>query len=191
MIMDVAQSAFFCDGYARTTMSSIAARIGGSKTTLWSHFATKEALLAEIMRRAAQRLRTGLEAAIASHDGFEANLRRFCQTYIALICSVESIAAHRLVVAETRQFPELGHLFYEHSVAVPQQVLVGVIERAIAADMLAAADTAEMAELLRSLCHGRCFQRLMLGVVDTVSSEEIREDAEFVIDVVMRVSRRS
>lgn len=42
--IDAARSAFFSQGYARTVMSSIASQVGGSKTTLWSYFPSKEEL---------------------------------------------------------------------------------------------------------------------------------------------------
>src|SRR3546814_10314431 len=48
--VDAAREGFFANGYAGTTMSSIASTVGGSKTTLWSYFPSKEALFEAVVR---------------------------------------------------------------------------------------------------------------------------------------------
>src|SRR3546814_10973530 len=47
--VDAAREGFFANGYAGTTMSSIASTVGGSKTTLWSYFPSKEALFEAVV----------------------------------------------------------------------------------------------------------------------------------------------
>src|SRR4026208_346391 len=49
-IIGVARRSFLNNGYAATTMSSIAAELGGSKGTLWSYFPGKEELFAAVLR---------------------------------------------------------------------------------------------------------------------------------------------
>src|SRR5258708_8438615 len=43
-ILDVAQQVFLKEGYAAASMSTIAARLGGSKGTLYNYFRSKEEL---------------------------------------------------------------------------------------------------------------------------------------------------
>src|SRR5471030_3424689 len=43
-ILDVASEVFLAQGYAATSMSEIAARLGGSKGTLYNYFRSKEEL---------------------------------------------------------------------------------------------------------------------------------------------------
>jgi AcrR family transcriptional regulator len=50
-IIRVAAELFDSQGYERTSMSAIAARVGGSKATLYSYFASKEGLLQAILDR--------------------------------------------------------------------------------------------------------------------------------------------
>jgi TetR/AcrR family transcriptional repressor of mexJK operon len=49
-ILDVARSVFSEEGYAATSMSSIAARLGGSKGTLYNYFKSKEELFGAYAR---------------------------------------------------------------------------------------------------------------------------------------------
>src|SRR3546814_5241647 len=49
-ILAIARRHFLARGYAATTMSAIAADVGGSKATLWNHFKSKDDLFAELVR---------------------------------------------------------------------------------------------------------------------------------------------
>src|SRR5471030_1490574 len=48
-ILDVASEVFLAQGFAATSMSEIAVRLGGSKGTLYNYFRSKEELFAAIM----------------------------------------------------------------------------------------------------------------------------------------------
>src|ERR1700731_2894878 len=48
-IIAVAREVFLAQGYAATSMSEIAARLGGSKGTLYNYFRSKEELFAAFM----------------------------------------------------------------------------------------------------------------------------------------------
>ncbi|WP_281824819.1 TetR/AcrR family transcriptional regulator [Sphingobium sp. BS19] len=187
-ILDVAERAFLRNGYAHTTMSSIAVQLGGSKSTLWAYFSTKEELFTAILLRTAHQLRTRLQAVIVVDACFETNLRRFCHQYISLMCSPESIAAHRLIVAETTRFPNLGKMFFEHALGAARQVLIQMVAGAIHEQIVAPQDPSVAAELLRSLCYGRCFQQLIFGLCDTVSDDEIVQDINVAIATFLRAT---
>ena len=45
-ILEIALEMFLKEGFAAVSMSSIAARVGGSKATLYNYFASKEELFA-------------------------------------------------------------------------------------------------------------------------------------------------
>src|SRR5882672_4426523 len=49
-IVAIAQDLFFSEGYAGTSMSKIAATVGGSKATLYNHFQSKEELLLAVVQ---------------------------------------------------------------------------------------------------------------------------------------------
>ena len=50
-ILDVARECFLAEGYAATSMSTIAARLGGSKGTHYNYFKSKEELFEAMMQR--------------------------------------------------------------------------------------------------------------------------------------------
>ena len=58
-IIDVAREVFFEEGYAAASMSSIAARLGGSKGTLYNYFRSKDELFEAQVRDGCERLAAG------------------------------------------------------------------------------------------------------------------------------------
>src|ERR1700731_428462 len=111
-ILDVAEDVFLEEGFAAASMSTIAARLGGSKGTLYNYFKSKEELFEAFVRRACARLRDELER--FPHDGaLRERLVQMAEDFLGHLLSPEAIAVHRLVVGEGERFPELARLFYE------------------------------------------------------------------------------
>ena len=99
-IIAVAWEVFRADGYERTTMSAIAARLGGSKGTLYGYFSSKEELLlATVDHVLAARGEAAFEK-LASAGSLAARLTDFAHDYIALRAHRDTIALDRIVIAE-------------------------------------------------------------------------------------------
>jgi AcrR family transcriptional regulator len=54
-ILDVATKAFIELGFNNTSMSEIASRVGGSKSTLYNYFSSKEEIFSAVMETSAKR----------------------------------------------------------------------------------------------------------------------------------------
>ena len=86
-ILAVARTAFFAHGYGATSMSAIAATLGGSKTTLWSHFRSKEALFAAVIDDVLARHCGAIGAALPLDSPVAATLERFGAVLMTTILS--------------------------------------------------------------------------------------------------------
>src|SRR5580700_4999784 len=97
-IMQVARAAFLARGYAATSMSEIAAKLGGSKGTLYNYFRSKEelfeALMAEICQGPAAEVFGRLPPPRESHDIRE-SLIDLGATLLEFLLRSEMIALHR------------------------------------------------------------------------------------------------
>jgi TetR/AcrR family transcriptional regulator, mexJK operon transcriptional repressor len=171
-------------------MSAIAALLGGSKGTLWSHFNSKETLFAAVLGRRADRFRLQLMEILDQECDLEITLFTFCRQYITLLCSPQVIATHRLVIGEASRFPELGKLFYDHAIGVTRAILCDFITVAIRRQLLEVSDAATAASLLTSLCHGRCFQQSLFGLSEDISLDEIDRDAQFAVSAFIKLFER-
>ena len=124
-ILDVARECFLAEGYAATSMSTIAARLGGSKGTLYNYFKSKEDLFEAVMQRQCGALADSLFDMAHDGAGPRERLEHFAESFLRLLLSAESRGIQRLVVAENERFPEIGRMFYDLG---PKAVLMKVGE---------------------------------------------------------------
>ena len=114
-ILEVAVRSFLENGYAATTMSSIAAELGGSKGTLWSYFPSKEALFAAVLDDATTAYREQLAELLDPCGDLRTTLERAGFKLVEKITSPNAISLPGLVVADAGRFPARGAIFYEHA----------------------------------------------------------------------------
>jgi AcrR family transcriptional regulator len=111
-IVAVARRWFFEQGYAATSMSAIADELGGSKTTLWSHFSSKEELFFAVVDRQVEWFAQDVERALAVNQFSTATLRKLCLRLIDQLCDGGPSQLYRLVVSEGERFPEILETFF-------------------------------------------------------------------------------
>ncbi|HWI87574.1 MAG TPA: TetR/AcrR family transcriptional regulator, partial [Sphingomonas sp.] len=110
-ILEVAERSFRERGFADTSMSTIAAELGGSKTTLWSYFPSKDDLFGAVIDSKIESFRAELDTALIPTSDTAAALSRFGHVLLDKILSPQSIALHRLIVGEAERFPTMGEAF--------------------------------------------------------------------------------
>ncbi|WP_443969909.1 TetR/AcrR family transcriptional regulator [Sphingobium sp. CR28] len=111
-IIAVARDQFFEHGYDGTSMSAIAAALGGSKGTLWSYFPSKEQLLVAVIDETAAAFRSAVDTGTqgAPVDA----LTRLCRSVIEKVTSPIIHQMQRLMAPVVHNNPELARIFYEH-----------------------------------------------------------------------------
>lgn len=128
----MAKQLFLEQGYAATTMSAVAETIGGSKATLWAHFASKEALFAEVADAVVGGFAERMDEMLGGQRFSVEGLRDFCQRFIGQLLSRESTSLFRLIIAESGRFPELGEMFFVRGPAITVAGLAIYFEGAFA-----------------------------------------------------------
>lgn len=188
-ILDVAACSFLEHGYAATTMSGIACALGGSKGTLWSYFPSKELLFGAVIDRATRAFRAELESVISETEGVEVALLRLCESFIAKMSSREAVALYRLVVGESKRFPEMGQIFYERGPQRTLELVAAFLAREVEAGALRGIDPLHGAQYLLSLCTARSQHRLLTGVSEGLNPMEVRDQAAGAVDLFLRAAR--
>jgi TetR/AcrR family transcriptional regulator, mexJK operon transcriptional repressor len=186
-IVAIAHEAFLANGYAGTSMSAIAARLGGSKGTLYNYFSSKDELFtAVIERKSEQFLRALYDAEIEGGD-LRSALTQFCLRFLELALADDSIATYRLVTAECARFPEIGHTLYTTGPQRGREHMSRFLARAKHAGQLRSdADVELAAEQICALCLFGIHQRRLWLVTPTSSPEEIRTQAEGAVSTFLR-----
>lgn len=185
-ILEVASASFLEKGYAGTTMSAIAATLGGSKGTLWRYFPSKEELFAAVLDHATTAYRAKLSQMLDPNGDIEPTLRRFCRGLLQKVTLPESIPLLRLVMAEAGRFPEMGRIFYDRAPRLTHALLAEFLAGAMDRGQLRRDDPLEAARLLATLTLSGCHQQLLMGLLDHATPELIEGDIDHAIGFFMR-----
>ncbi len=187
-IVAIAKEAFAANGYAGTSMSNIAARLGGSKATLYSYFKSKEELFVAVVEKKCELIQNLLnEAQIESGGDLRAALTHFGERFVQLILNVDSVATFRLATAEAARFPEIGHAIYNSGVRQNQRRMAEFLGRAKETGQLRRdTDALVAAEQFCDLCLSGLHRRCLWNVPPWPTAEEIRTNVARAVATFMR-----
>lgn len=187
--VDAGREAFLEAGYGATTMSSIAARVGGSKTTLWSYFPSKEELFAAVVDDIVDVHAKALSTPLPIEEPIDAVLERFAISLLESILSPKVIGLHRFVAGEAQRFPHVAELFYERGPAKGRARIAGYLEEKMRQGELRECDPLVAAMQLFGLCQAGSFHSVFFGMLDTPDSRQIARDAAQAVDTFLRAWR--
>lgn len=185
-ILDAAAHSFLENGYSGTTMSAIAAMLGGSKATLWSYFASKELLFAAVLDRATGEFQQELSLILKPDAPVGKALTDFCRQLLNKVTGAEAVALYRLVVGEASRFPEMGQIFFDRAPGRTRELLADYLAHAMEQGRLRRADPAAAAVEIAALCLGGCHMQLLLGVIERATPRMIELDASRTVETFMR-----
>ena len=173
-ILKTAYAAFLSEGYAATSMSGIAARVGGSKATLYNYFSSKEQLFAAVIDEKCRDFQgMFLEVDVETAD-FGKVLTQLGERMLHMMLRDDSIATFRLITAESARFPELGRAFYQSGRKRGKQMLAEFFVHAQKAGKLRLGNTQDMAVLFIEACKGELVLLKAWNVIPKPSEKEIK-----------------
>lgn len=187
-IVAIAQHEFAANGYSGTSMSLIAARVGGSKATLYNYFKSKEELFVAVVERKCAQIQQILnKAEMESSGDLRATLTNFGEHFLELILSDDSIGTFRLATAEADRFPEIGLAIYQSGVRQSLRRTAEFLEHAKEAGQLRAdTDVLVAAEQFHELCTAGIHRRRLWNVPPAPSGKEIRANVSNAVSTFMR-----
>jgi AcrR family transcriptional regulator len=149
-ILRTAREMFEQSGFEKVSMSEIAARVGGSKATLYNYFDSKEALLVAIVRSAALQHVEELFTLVGQPGPLAENLLSFGERYLKIFHSPEKLAARRMLIAAAAN-STVGRLFYETGTVPGLKRFAGLLKEAMDQGRMRRADPQVAALQLRAL----------------------------------------
>lgn len=186
MILNVAAESFLENGYAGTTMSGIAAALGGSKGTLWNHFPSKEELFASVLEQVTAAYRAHLSQMLDPCGDLKTTLRQVSLGLLEKVASPQAIALHRLVMSEAGRFPEMGRIFYERAPRLSRGLIAEFLAGAMKRGLLRKSDPQAASRVLTALVMSGCHQKLLVGEITQVTRDMMVADADFATGIFMR-----
>lgn len=185
-ILDVARDCFLSLGYAATSMSAIAARLGGSKGTLYNYFKSKEELFAAMMERQCLELQDVLFDVSGVGDEPRQRLTHFGRNFLELLLEPMPLAIHRIVVAESERFPELGRAFYDSGPRLVMDRIGAYLSELMDQGLLRRADPLIAAQHFKDLAISGVYQPRLWGVIGDLTPEQMDVQVERGVDTFMR-----
>jgi AcrR family transcriptional regulator len=186
-IVETARAAFFAQGYGATSMSSIAATVGGSKTTLWSHFRSKEELFAAVVDDIVERYGAALAIDLPLDAPVAATLERFAAALLSTIMSAPIVELHRMVTGEAARFPEMALVFWERGPKRGKARLADYFAAAMADGRLRQGDPMRAALQFVALAQAENFQQVLLGMGPAPDAAEIARHVTVAVDSFLKI----
>ena len=182
----VAQRMFFERGYAATSMSSVAAAVGGSKTTLWAYFPSKRALFEAVVDHLVERYGSMIENVPLHHGDLEKTLKRFGRVVLEVVVSPEVLALYRLVVGEGGRFAELGDLYHQKGPGRAEFRLQSFIGSQMTAGRLRTGDPKAAAAHFLAMCQANHAKEILFNLASPTSEQRLNLDVDVAVWAFLR-----
>ncbi|HSI01194.1 MAG TPA: TetR/AcrR family transcriptional regulator [Reyranella sp.] len=132
-ILDAALTLFVEKGFAATRLDDVAARAGLSKAAIYLYFEDKTALFQGVVRQAIGSNILTVEALAKAHQGPVAALIPGILEFMASRIEDTPMASiAKLVIAESRAFPEIGRFYLKEVIGRGIPIFEGLIARGVA-----------------------------------------------------------
>lgn len=188
-ILDAATEVFLGAGFVGARMDFIAKRAGASMETLYSRYPTKSQLFEALIARKASGLFDAVGPLSPDRELREA-LLRFAVELLAMMMKPDTQELHRLVIAESIAFPELGLSFWKAGPGRGRAVIRKYLEKQRSSGTIAVEDVDRAAEVFLGLLVGGITLRTTLGLRSPAySRKEQKIWAEYVVDLFLRMIR--
>lgn len=184
-ILQAAAQVFQEAGFERASMADICARVGYSKPTLYSYFASKEELFSEVVFEATEHeFQATLQALDATQQATTQALHSFGQRLLALLYSPQVQAVRRMVVAHAGH-SELGRKCYELGPLRSEAAVAAFLQQAMHQGKLRQADARVAALQLKALLEAEWIEPFLFQSLPTPSPDDIAASVARAVAVFM------
>ena len=181
-----AQELFFAHGYSGTTMSSIASKVGGSKTTLWTYFPSKEDLFAAVVDDIVGEYGTAMHDDLPVDEPVVEVLTRFGNVLMAALVTTPLLSLFRLVVGEAERFPHLAETFYDRGPRRGKARAADWIAAKMARGELRQGDPMQVVRHFAGLCQSGLYQHAVLGLPEGRETHRLAAEVDTAVETFYR-----
>jgi AcrR family transcriptional regulator len=181
-ILDVAAEVFLEEGYDAASMSTIAAKVGGSKSTLYNYFKSKEEIFQAHIERYCGWQRDAMFSLLDDGGDLKSALTHVGRRYLTNVLSDRNMRHFRLITAAAERSPDLGRAFYEAGPMRGAQILGDYLARAKADGRIRAADPVAAAHQFIGLCQNRLLKARLVNYVGEPTAQDVTAEVEAAVD---------
>lgn len=176
-IMKAASDVFHEEGFSGASMAMIAARVGGSKATLYNYFSSKDELFAAITIEAVE---ATAQAMITLLDSEVVDIRetflRVGHAYLDLILTPDVIMVTRIGISHGPP-PSLGRSLYEKGPAQGWRIMAASLQRYHEQGLLNIPNSKVAALQFKALLEAGLFEPSLFGARPVIKRETVVTEA--------------
>ncbi len=185
-IIEAAAQAFQELGFEGASMTDIAARVGGSKATLYGYFSSKEELFVEVTHEAARHHFEPIFAALEQeHDDVRKALQRLSERTLTVLCGEQAIRARRAIIAESGR-SDIGLRFFQNGPQKGLDELAAFLGKQMARGKVRQCDPLVAARHLTALLDSETVTPVLFGLEKKLSQTALRQAVSRALDAFMR-----
>ncbi|WP_372784897.1 TetR/AcrR family transcriptional regulator [Phenylobacterium sp.] len=176
LILDVAQEVFLEEGFANASMSVIAARLGGSKGTLYNYFKSKDELFNAYVERRCLWQDEIFASPLADETPAQ-TLRRIGRAYLTRVLTDFNLRNFRLIASEAERSPDIGLTFYNAGPRKGAERVAELLTDMARAGHLDLDDPADAAHQFLGLVQNRYFKARLCNAIPELTQIQIEDEA--------------
>lgn len=184
-MISIAKEVFCEHGYEGASMSLIAARVGGSKGTLYNYFPSKNDLLLATMLAAAEDFQQAFAETIDESQPLEQILSNFVKQLLQLLYQDENTAKLLRVVISVGGSTDVGRRFFEYIGGGVWIQITQILTRHIQTGELRQTDAQLMTTNLQGLCDADML-RMLMGAMPPMSDKAIQQRTQQIVTAFLR-----
>lgn len=185
-ILDVAEKVFLEDGFGAASMSTIAARVGGSKGTLYNYFKSKDELFEAYVQRRCIWQQDEIYGVEPQGEDVADTLTRLGRSYLSTVLAENNLRHFRLITAEAERSPEIGRAFYEAGPRRGAERLARRISEWAEAGKLQIGDPVIAAHQYLGLVQNRYFKARLCNWLPDLTGAQIEAEVAAAVKTFMR-----
>lgn len=140
-VLEAASRVFLVHGFSAATTDMIQSEAGVSKSTVYAHFPSKEALFAAVIEFECDAFARQIRDLNIDDGHIKAVLTALGQAYLEIVFSPKALALFRVVVGEAPRFPDIAQVFYRVGPMVVGRLMAEHLQAAVAEGTLNLAGT--------------------------------------------------
>jgi len=185
-ILNVAEEEFSERGFEGASVSAIAARLGGSKQTLYGYFSSKDELFVEVMNRSISRMVAIGDSDLLDDADTAATLRGYGERYLDARQRPEFLSLVRLAYGESGR-TDVGRVLIKCRDACWMTGIVEFLRRKMRKGELREADPVAAATQLIALLGAEFLEPVIFRAREPASEAETREFAARAVDAFLAI----
>jgi TetR/AcrR family transcriptional repressor of mexJK operon len=175
-ILEISTKLFIDHGYTATTLDEIARSAGVAKKTLYTHYGGKTKIFSAVIRHHVARSGISDLGLTLDKGSAKKTLKAAAERLLQLIVAQESVDLRRLLIAESRRFPELIQGILGATYANISGIVATLLEESNTIGILRVSNAHTAAKHFMDLTTGRAYLYSAAGLRNAIpTSTELDE----------------